>query len=536
MKYESRILAVADPFRGDALSSTSDQPDDQSASDPPRPPSVGASVGSAFNITKGFATSASAPGACTAEKPGAVRLLWIRHVGRDGSIAEPDAEADIWRNDVPERFHLQAGDLLLSEVVTGRPKAARVEESDLPAAAAGSIYVLRPTGSLSPEHARLILAFLRSNRVGRLACGAFGRNRLRRQDVLSLVLPEADDALSTALGDLDSAAERMIRWSAEATALAGSVFETDQSLDEARRSIIAAGQLTRLRAEAAGQLDDPSYMVRTRLPYPVALRLREVEARRSTSDLGPAYDAVLEAAEALLAYTALVAGALARGASIELASVGMLQRKLAGTAGGPGLGEWTAILQEIGGAKKRRGLNPDHPLHELANLVPEGEAQKARSRLSERRNAKAHGRVLDAVDLPDALEEASRDLSLLVTRARFLADLSLIHVTSVTWDAFRCEASISYRRLMGDHPVVPTLTMQYPSNTVETGSLYLVGRDHRLYLLRPFLTCEVCETCRTWSTFHADNVKGSLVQKTLEHGHHYPYRADVEVLRQAGLM
>lgn len=465
-----------------------------------------------------------------------MRLLWIRHVGRDGSIAEPDTETDIWRNDVPERFHLRAGDLLLSEVVTGRPKAARVEESDLPAAAVGSIHVLRPTGPLSSEHARLILAFLRSDAVGSLARGNFGRNRIGRRDLLALKLPKADDALSTALGELESAARRMSRWSAEATSLAGSVFETGQSLDEARRSIIAAGQLTRLRAEAAGELDDPGYLVRTRFPYPVALRLREVEARRSAGDLAPAYDAVLEAAEALLAYTALVAGALARGASIELASLEALQRKLAGTAGGPGLGEWTAVLQEIGGVKKRRGLNPDHPLHELANLAPEGEAQQARSRLAERRNARAHGRALDAVDLPEALENASRDLSLLVTRARFLADLPLIHVTSVTWDAFRREASISYRRLMGDHPVVPTSTMRYPSNTVETGSLYLVGRDHRLHLLRPFLTCEVCETCRTWSTFHADKVKGDLVQKSLEHGHHYPYRADIEVLRQADLM
>ncbi|MFC8956746.1 hypothetical protein ACFT8P_29590 [Streptomyces sp. NPDC057101] len=245
---------------------------------------------------------------------------------------------------------------------------------------------------------------------------------------------------------------------------------------------------------------------------------------------------MLEAAETLLAYAALVAGALARDATIDLSSLDLLRRKLGGTAGGPGLGEWTAILQEVAGAKKRRGLSPDHPLHELANLVPEGEAQQARSRLAARRNDKAHGRMPDAVDLPQALEEVSEDLSVLVSRARFFADLPLIHVTSVAWDAFRREALISYRRLMGDHPVVPTLTMEYPSNAVETGSLYLVGRDHRLYLLRPFLTCEVCEKCRTWSTFHGDKVKGQLVQKSLEHGHHYAYRADVEVLRQTGLM
>ncbi|MDF6045539.1 hypothetical protein LRD69_26030 [Streptomyces sp. JH14] len=84
--------------------------------------------------------------------------------------------------------------------------------------------------------------------------------------------------------------------------------------------------------------------------------------------------------------------------------------------------------------------------------------------------------------------------------------------------------------------LVPTSTMNYPSVAVETGSLYLVGRDHRLYLLRLFMPCEVCEKCRRWSTFHGDKVKGQLVQKSLEHGHHYTYRSDVAVLQQAGLM
>lgn len=128
--------------------------------------------------------------------------------------------------------------------------------------------------------------------------------------------------------------------------------------------------------------------------------------------------------------------------------------------------------------------------------------------LADRRNARAHGRALDAVTLPAALEEAHGDLQLLLEHGRFLADLPLIHVRSVSWDAYEAEASIMFRRLMGDHPVVPTSTMKSPSNTIESDSLYLVDRDRGLHLLRPFLTTEVCQTCHNWSIFHADKERG----------------------------
>ncbi|MFJ2161389.1 restriction endonuclease [Streptomyces sp. NPDC087856] len=499
-------------------------------------PDADLSVSSIFSmIRRGFSISSSAPGSCEAGTPNAVRLLWLRSIGHDGSIAAPDNDADIWRTDVPEQYHLQAGDVLLSEVVTGRPKAAQVQEQDLPAAAVGSILVLRPASTLTAEHMRLVLAFLRSSAVGSHALGAFGRQRLRRRDVESFVLPEDDEALSAALAELETAGRQLSVWSSEATDIAESVFDRGADTAEARQRIIEVGQLTRLRAEAAAQLDDFDYIVRTRFPYPIALRWRETEARMSAGDLGPAYDAVLETAEILLCYSALLTAALAHGAFIDLTAVAALRTKLVANRGGPGLGEWTAVLQEISGAKKRRTLSPDHPLHELGSLLGDEAASDARQRLAARRNDKSHLRPVDPVDLPSALQESFNDLSLLATRARFLADWPLIQVTSVVWDAFRGKASLSIRRLMGDHPVVPTSTMLHPSSAVETGSLYLADRDHRLYLLRPFLTGQICPTCRTWSTFHADKVGGELVLKSLEHGHYFPCSEETDAFRQVGL-
>ncbi|WP_460309014.1 hypothetical protein [Actinocorallia aurea] len=351
-----------------------------------------------------------------------------------------------------------------------------------------------------------------------------------------MILPAADTALSAALDELDTARRQLDIWGAEAANLAETVFDTDTNTLLARQSIIDAGQLTRLRAETAAQLDDLGYIIRTRFPYPVALRWRESEVRESAGDDARAYAAVLEAAEILLAHSALLVLALAQEASVELSSATALRTKLTGErGGGPGLGEWTAILQEIAGAKKRRGLGSDHPLHELGNLLSSEAAQKARKRIAGRRNAASHLRPVDPLDLPAALQETLDDLRLLVARARFLADWPLVQVTSVAWDSFRNESTLSVRQLMGDHPVVPTSTMKYRSSAVEQGSLYLVDRDHRLYLLRPFLVGQLCPLCRNWSTFHVDKVDGELVLKSLEHGHWFVYQGDLDSLKQVGL-
>ncbi|MGW8729164.1 restriction endonuclease [Streptomyces sp. NPDC055808] len=500
--------------------------------DPDQPLAFDSVIG---EVVRGWNPRKSDPGACAATAPDAVRLIWLKHIGRDGSIAERDEDSD-WRSDVPNRLRLQTGDILLSEIVSGRPKAAAVQDSDLPAAAAGGILVLRPASPLAPEHERLILAFLRSDKVGALASG-ITLQRIQLKHLKALGLPAKDEALSAALGELAAAGQRLGAWSVDAVALTDTVFDRGTDLVEARRSILAAGQVTRLRAEAAAELDTPDYIARTRLPYPVALRWREAEVRKSANDLRTAYGATLDAAEALLAYVALVSAALAREANIELTSVADVQRKLGNAPGGPGFGDWASILIEAGG-KKCRGLRPDHPLNELGAFLKHEATDKARIRLAERRNDNSHQRPPTDVELPAALNEAYEDLSLLLTHARFLADLPLIHVTDVVWDEIRHEEAVSFRRLMGDHPVVPTSSMQYKGgNRIGTGSLYLADRDHRLYPLRPFLTCELCETCHTWSIFHADKVKAmGLVQKSLEHGHYYPYRGDAQVLKAAGLL
>ncbi|MEU8387928.1 hypothetical protein [Micromonospora sp. NPDC048843] len=61
-----------------------------------------------------------------------------------------------------------------------------------------------------------------------------------------------------------------------------------------------SGRLLRMRADAAGLLDDFSHQVRTRYPHPVAYRWSRAQVLLSNGADGSAYYAILETAEVLL--------------------------------------------------------------------------------------------------------------------------------------------------------------------------------------------------------------------------------------------
>lgn len=382
----------------------------------------------------------------------------------DPDLASVDSDLDDvqWLTSAPPENLVQAGDVLMWQLFEGRgPRVGVVGQIRIPTAASHALLVLRPVAPIDPSHLHLITAFLRSSPQLRALCaGLANSHRISPSRLRGLPVPSRDEALSAALGELDSAGSQMARWHREAATLADNVFADSEDPEQARRSIIRAGQLIRLRADAAAQLDDPGYIARTRFPYPLAQRWREVEARMSTDDRDRAHKAVLDVAEALLGFCALLVASLAQETGIDFKALRSLKNKISSQLGGPGFGDWTRILQQAASATGMADLDADHPLHELAAFLNAGtDADLAATRLAGRRNNHAHGRANELLPSAGALAEAFADLAMLFERARFLADWSLLHVTSVSWDRLNSSETVGYRRLTGDHPVVPTATM-----------------------------------------------------------------------------
>lgn len=476
---------------------------------------------------------------CDASVPGAARIVTGRDLRRDGTIAPADEQTK-WAL-IPPGQRLHAGDILMPQIFRssdhGGLAVAEISDPDLPAVASNTVITLRPKRILQAPERLLILGFLRSPLARNLAAASTGGSvHLNRSALRELHLPQPDEALSTALDDLAKAVGLFETWRSEAEMLLGSVF-TDTSSKDTRARIVSQGRIIRLRSDAAALLDDGSYIVRTRFPYPVAYRWREVEAAVSARSFKAAHEAILEAAEVLLCYAANLGLAVAHGTTLHLGVVKAIRARLLSGRSGLGFGDWTAVLEEIRDGRASRKASDVNPIAGLRSLLAQPDADAARQRLSDRRNDEAHLRRAGSVELPSAVDSSLADLTTLLQAANFLSDLPLIHVTAVHWDSLQKLATVNYRELMGDHPVVPTRSMAYDAPDVEVGSMYIIDGQRGLHLLRPFLTGRVCPKCRNWSTFHVDGAAHGMVTfKSLEHGHTVEDATLEDPLRRVGLL
>jgi hypothetical protein len=458
---------------------------------------------------------------CNADDDGAVRVLTGRDIGRDGSILPPSDQSR-WAR-LPADQQLIAGDMILPRILGpssgGGLTVAEVMVADLPAAASHHVIGLRPRDELTAEQRLFVTLYLKSPLARALTYGSQlgGLIQLSRASLRELVLPLPDHALATALDHVLDARERLERWRDDADALLRSVF-LDEDSSAARTRVIGTGRKLRLRVEEASLVDDFGQFVRVRFPYPVALRWRRVQAAVASDDPSHAYQEILDAAEILLCYQAQLALAFCREEGLSPGAInGIRERLRAGR--GPTLGDWTAILGEVGENKAFRRLPKTHPLQDLRRMATDTRIASAWSHLKSRRNHEAHQRRVDPVDMRGAVSAVLADYTTLVERAQFLADWPLAYVDSSRWDTFRYTATVSYRPMMGDHPIVPPRRTTHPDSTLETGSLYVIDSDNKWHLLRPYLIGRDCPVCKTWSTFHTDMDDQKLVIKSLEHGH-----------------
>ncbi|GAA2161137.1 hypothetical protein FHX52_3263 [Humibacillus xanthopallidus] len=448
---------------------------------------------------------------------------------------QPDLE--IWADEVIE---LHEGDLLLSPKSPGSLRhglhVIDVRVSDLPSQAASGTITLRPRQHLSPAHRRIIRAYLGSDLLKETLRANIPSSMQGFDYLAHIQVPRPDDGLAASIVEIDAAAARLYAWLTEADALLATSFDR-QDAREARRMLVGAGRLLRLRVEGAAALDDFSYAVRTRYPHPLAYRWRAMEAQLDGQDVHAAYREILECYEVLLTFVAQIGLVVALEAGEQVKSVAAVREKLRIGRSGTGIGDWVAILEELSGPRfVGRDLDPAL-ISACGFLERTGTLAQSRKRMSERRNDYAHLRRLPVDRMPSELDDAYQDLKALMQRAEFLTDLKLLSVETTRLNAFEGTSEVKFRQMMGDHSIVPLESQVLRRNDIEAGSLYISDSSGGWHLIRPFLYGGVCPECHTWSTFHLDRRdKGELVLKSLEHGHTMRDASQRSALEQVGLL
>lgn len=445
-----------------------------------------------------------------------IRVINGRDILGDGIVIPPN-EDSLWTDSAESE--LRAGDMLIRSVVQPNKGSgfilAQVSAEDLPAVASSFLLTLSPRRFLSENLRTFILQYLRSD-LARDLIGELPGISINSSQLASLPIPLPDDDMEAAIAAVQHAIDKAAEWRDDATELLASMFD-DPTAAVSRTRILTESRMLRSRINAAEAIDDFDYKVRTLYPHPLALRWRTIEAASADDRLTNHYREVLNTGEVLLAYMASVGLALAREAGEEVGGLQSVRENLS-RGRGTSFGDWVAILDELSGRRFTK-IDDLVGLPDFRQFLQEPSVRECVNDIRDRRNDEAHGRGVDAVDLPTAVSDAKRALAELLARAEFLVDTPLIIVENDEWDELSQRGSVRYRQLSGDHPIVPLQSM-LSERRVEKGSLYLLDTERRLHLLRPFLTAMHCPECRNLSTFHVDRASSEgPILKSLEHGH-----------------
>lgn len=457
------------------------------------------------------------------------------YIDQDGTIAFDGESRFFPRGSGIKPLFLKCGDICCGNIIAGASSSglriAQIPEhiADRRFVAATGMIVLRSRKPLDQEDRTFLMAYLRSRK-----CADYIRTRtpglhIDRTALQQLPVPVPDAEFRRAIAQLLQASDNFKRWQQQVSEDVSSLFQFNSAAD-ARLHVLTTGRAARISSDALDRAREFSHLVRTLFPHPLALRWRAVESARA--DLSGYLDA-LQCGEALLCYVASLTVVLAKNVGVDLPAVAQIRERLFTTGHGTNLGDWINILRQAKANKALHDAGGSSSLYELLHFV-EPDVDGAIQELAKLRNDLSHGRNPAEARLPAFHQQAKEILERLFRAASFLTDYPLIFIEETARDSFAGVTTFRFRRLVGDHPLVPLEESQHISPDIDKGGLYLMDRSGDLVDLRPLLTRQACPECGNWATFHLEKyVKKDAVfeVKAFEHGHTaaYPHTAHFKI-------
>lgn len=478
------------------------------------------------------------------ESTDTISLINASDILKDGSLNMDDNPHKIKNNqEIDNKYYLRSGDLCFRRIISSKSHLIFLEITDdiLPLLASDSVIVFRFNSSVILEDRQFILNYLRSEfpikYLKSQGLSMLGNNlRLDIFNLVKLPTPIADKELKEAIKSLDEAQIQLQEWISNIKESKNQLFQFN-SIQESRPQILSTGRTSRQRVEHAKLIDDFDYRVRTRFPYPIALRWRTIKTAHPDFR---GYKKILDCAEATICYLAHIAIILSQHERCPISHIkNVMSPRLIKTKHGTNFGDWVAIVREINSKNYKKKLENSVPFIEILDcLLNEPAIDIALQNLSNYRNDDAHGRGPEESEFPYEFEKAMEELDTFLQGSEFISEYPLRYIESTKRDTLLGITHYTYRDLMGDHPLTP-IEKATCEQELEASSLYLVDRDKKLYLFRPFLIYRECPECRKSSIFYVDKynqLDNIITFKSMEHGHTTDDSEVAELFKKLGFL
>lgn len=369
-----------------------------------------------------------------------------------------------------------------------------------------SLIVIRPKPFLEDEQRLVILAFLRSS-IAKDLFTAKGDSIILNPRVLrGFPIPLADEDLVNAIKGLTEARDAFAGWKAKLDHELSEII-LNRDMKASRIKLLTAGQLARQRYQAARQVEELDYRIRTQYPLPLAYLWRDWQV--SSPDAYRSLRNILKAAEGFTCFFALTALLVGKTSNIRIGYIEQIAGRLAERGGGTNLGDWFAILKEVGDSKKFREQQNSVPFFEVTEMMRSADFEAALRLLMDTRNDDSHGRINPNAVPSSLLIALEKALTTIYEHVGFVSDYGLVQIKRSRLDSIKRVTRYEYADLKGDNPLVPVHKGETSQTELEIDSLYLRDRTGNLHLFRPYLHYLECPECHLMSIFYLDTYPGS---------------------------
>ena len=218
------------------------------------------------------------------ESTDTIPLISGRDISKDGSLNIDDDQHKIKNSqEIDNKYYLRSGDLCFSRIINSSRSQlifSEITDDILPLLASDSVIVFRFDSSVILEDRQFIVNYLKSEfpikYLKSQGSTLYDTLRLDISSLAKLPTPIADKELKEAIKSLDEAQMQLQEWISDIKESQNQLFQFN-SIQESRPQILSTGRTSRQRVEHAKLIDDFDYRVRTRFPYPIALRWRKVK-------------------------------------------------------------------------------------------------------------------------------------------------------------------------------------------------------------------------------------------------------------------